>query len=68
MERSIRKTHTMQLLERRYGQPLEQVLERMYCQERRSQQSIAQEMDVHGSTISKWLKQFRISRYSQVHL
>lgn len=59
------KTRGQQLIEHRLGEPLEEALYRLHVSEGRDQKEIAQTWGLDQSTVSRWLRDFNISRYDR---
>jgi len=49
------KTRPMQVMERRIGRPLEEFLSERYLTEGKTTYEIGAELDVHPSTITRWM-------------
>ena len=45
------------------GEPLDQALRRLYVTENRDQAEIAESLGIEQSTVSRWLKDFGITRF-----
>jgi hypothetical protein len=56
------KTRGQQLLERQIGEPIEQALHRLYVVEGKDQHVIGALWGKDRATISRWLRDFSISR------
>lgn len=44
------------------GEPIEQLLRRLYVTERREQKEIGVQLGIEQGTVSKWLRDFGITR------
>lgn len=56
------KTSEQQTVEARYGLSIEEVLRRLYIEERKSQDDIAVELGVSRASVMRWMKQHGIPR------
>ena len=56
------KTRGQQLMEHRLGEPLQIALHRLYVIERHDQEAIGALWGIEQSTVSRWLRDFGISR------
>lgn len=56
------KTRGQQVLERRLGEPLDEVLRRRYVDEGATQDQIAADWSIDRATVSRWLRDFGITR------
>lgn len=56
------KTRHQQVVEQRLGEPLDQALRRLYVMENRDQAEIGEMFGLEQSTVSRWLKDFGITR------
>jgi hypothetical protein len=56
------KTRAQQLMEHRLGEPIDQALHRLYVIERRDQEEIGALWGLEQSTVSRWLRDFGITR------
>ena len=60
MKKLENKTLAMKYLELQRGECIEDILHKMYVEERLSIRDIANELDVHYHTVNSWLKQINI--------
>ena len=60
MKKLENKTLAMKYLELQRGECIEDILHKMYVEERLSIRDIANELDVHYQTVNSWLKQINI--------
>lgn len=61
MVAKVRKTRLMRDVETRFGEPIEQLLERMYIKENRTMREVARLLDIKSdSTVWFWLLKFGI--------
>lgn len=60
----MRKTEFMQQVEKRLGEPIEKLLERLYIDEKKSGKEIAKELGLNEFTVYKYLQWFKIPRRS----
>lgn len=61
MVAKVRKTRLMRDVEARFGEPIEQLLERMYVKENRTMREVARLLDIKSdSTVWFWLLKFGI--------
>lgn len=59
------KTRGQQILEQRLGEPLNVALFRLYVREGRDQKEIGELWGLEQSTVSRWLRDFNISRFDR---
>lgn len=59
------KTRGQQLMEQQIGEPIEVALQRLYVKEKRDQREIAEMWGLDRATVSRWLRDFNISRLSR---
>ncbi len=55
------KTKGMQLVEQQIGEPIGLALHRLYVTEARSQEEIATKWGLDRATVSRWMRDFRIT-------
>ncbi len=55
------KTKGMQLVEQQIGEPIDLALHRLYVTEARSQEEIAVMWSLDRATVSRWMRDFRIT-------
>ena len=55
------KTKGMQLVEQEIGEPIDLALHRLYVTEARSQEEIAAMWSLDRATVSRWMRDFRIT-------
>jgi len=60
------KTPSMQLLELRYGKPIETLLRELYHDRRMTLEQMSKELGVGMGTLSKWMSRFGIPRREPV--
>lgn len=60
MRKDWRKTHLMQLVEIRHGQPIDHLLSRLYVDEGKTMGEVAEMLDVDEATISRWMERMNI--------
>ena len=58
----VRKTTHMLLIEMERGEPIEQLLRRLYIDEDKTVIEIGQELGIAFTTVARWLRQFGIPR------
>lgn len=58
----MRKTRFMLQLDKKFGEPIEEILKRLYVKERKSGIEISKELGIKESTVYKYLKVFDIPR------
>lgn len=58
----VKKTPHMLLIEMERGEPIEQLLRRLYIDEDKTVIEIAQELGIAFTTVARWLRQFGIPR------
>lgn len=56
------KSRTEQVVERRTGRDLPELLRELYVERRHTQEEIAQALGVHRVTVNQWLASFGITR------
>lgn len=56
------KTRGQQVIEARIGEPIDVALRRRYVEQGKDQAEIAEEWGLDRATISRWLRDFGISR------
>jgi transposase len=54
------KTRPMQVVEQKLGRPLEEYLTEQYTRAGRSTYEIGEELDVHPSTVTRWMQLLHI--------
>ena len=60
--RMSRKTYYMKLVEARTGEPIEQLLRRLYVDEDKTLEQVSAELGVPLSTVARWIRRFGIPR------
>jgi len=58
----VKKTTHMLLIEMERGEPIEQLLRRLYIDEDKTVIEIGQELGIAFTTVARWLRQFGIPR------
>lgn len=59
------KTRGQQVIEQQIGEPIDVALRRLYVAEKRDQHEIAALWGLDRATVSRWLRDFNISRLSR---
>lgn len=57
---AARKTPTMQLIEIRHGEPIDQLLYRLYVEEGKSMAEVAEYLGLSQAAVCRWIERLRI--------